>query len=470
MTMNHPIHRLPPELVAHIFVHSLPDTKHPHQNEAPLSVSSVCRAWRRIAISTPRIWSSICIVFLKGKMPYTYPPILKTWISRSCNHGFSFTVEYNPTSYIPGTFDYDLAEIGSTIDVLVQNHATWRNISVSAPTQVANLTSQLLSVIPARIQQISVHTSKFPLDKLFASPLIHLTHLSFSSSTEFTPFRTHTLMEKLTSLSLSVGIFEVMEVLSRAPRLQQAKSMLHLDAGETYSIEPITLPYLHTLDLAVSSTSHSAEDDAMEADLQFRRFLTYLHFPAIKTLFIRFDIPGYTTSNNALHWTGVADLLSRSGATLQNLEVRGASIASFSQFLEALPSLKHFSITEALLREHIQLISGLIHDPYASPGGHSQLCPNLESLRITCRDHLLTSAVIDICSIIVASVLGGPISGRSLVLVVPTQIQGSLSLPSSSRLELVGDDDWVARRRHDLYEEIGANWRKVEHHLDKLAV
>ncbi|TDL17510.1 hypothetical protein BD410DRAFT_729876, partial [Rickenella mellea] len=57
----YPIHRLPPELVAHIFISSLPKIGRPNRNWAPLNISSVCMSWRQIAISTPPLWSRIHI-------------------------------------------------------------------------------------------------------------------------------------------------------------------------------------------------------------------------------------------------------------------------------------------------------------------------------------------------------------------------------------------------------------------------
>ncbi|TDL23453.1 hypothetical protein BD410DRAFT_161044 [Rickenella mellea] len=180
------------------------------------------------------------------------------------------------------------------------------------------------------------------------------------------------------------------------------------------------------------------------ANLMFRRFLACLQFPALKTLFIDLDYREVTTKT--LHWGGVADLLFRSGATLQNLEVSARTMASFPLFLEALPTLKHLAITDILLQHCL------------STGCHAQLCRNLGSLRILNKYYLAERAVIVIRSIIDESAVEGPIAARPLVLVVPSRIRGSLSLPPGSNLELVDDDDWIARQQHDLYEKTGANW------------
>lgn len=51
-----PIFRLPPELLAHIFVLGSED-----DHTLPLSVSHTCSTWRRLALWTPSLWRQICL-------------------------------------------------------------------------------------------------------------------------------------------------------------------------------------------------------------------------------------------------------------------------------------------------------------------------------------------------------------------------------------------------------------------------
>ncbi|TDL17518.1 hypothetical protein BD410DRAFT_807245 [Rickenella mellea] len=451
------IRRLPPELVAHIFINSLTHPRHPKKNEAPLNISSVCTRWRQIAISTPAIWSSISITFRRGSLPFAYPSILKNWISRSCNHGFSFTLTWEYQKYAVGAIDLDPSIVAS-IDVLVENCVKWRNISVDAYEDITDLTTRLLAVIPERtkqLRQIAIVAPEFAIASLFTSPLNNLTHLSVSTDCDFTAFQNNVPMESLVSLSIQADILDVTEVISRAPRLQQAKFYLKLYSDEEYPTEPITLPDLHTLDLDVEGGGF---DDVEVVDVRLCRFLAYLRLPALKTLFVDLGYIGDMVMET-VHWGGIVDLLSRSGATLHNLEIRTNDTASLPQFLEANQSLKHFAITNNLLSEDNQLIDRLIDDPDSITCCHTQLCPNLESLRITCHEYSsVEDAMTEICSFINVSAGEGQIHARPLVLVVPSVTWESLSLPSGSCLEIVQDDDWVARRQHDIYEKIGAHW------------
>ncbi|KAL0575393.1 hypothetical protein V5O48_006586 [Marasmius crinis-equi] len=60
---SRPYESLPPEVLAQIFLHCLPTNSYPacDVKECPLLLTTVCRSWREVASSTPRLWSSIKI-------------------------------------------------------------------------------------------------------------------------------------------------------------------------------------------------------------------------------------------------------------------------------------------------------------------------------------------------------------------------------------------------------------------------
>ncbi|KAJ7108134.1 hypothetical protein C8R44DRAFT_636529, partial [Mycena epipterygia] len=59
-----PARRLPDDIVRAIFTASLPSARNPTitGDEPPLLFSQICRAWRSLALTTPRIWAHIHIV------------------------------------------------------------------------------------------------------------------------------------------------------------------------------------------------------------------------------------------------------------------------------------------------------------------------------------------------------------------------------------------------------------------------
>ncbi|KIJ13172.1 hypothetical protein PAXINDRAFT_50824, partial [Paxillus involutus ATCC 200175] len=57
------IRRFPPEVLGEIFVQCLPgDTYiHPGPDTVPLLLTGICKGWRQVALSTPRLWCSLRI-------------------------------------------------------------------------------------------------------------------------------------------------------------------------------------------------------------------------------------------------------------------------------------------------------------------------------------------------------------------------------------------------------------------------
>ncbi|KAE9397259.1 hypothetical protein BT96DRAFT_823573, partial [Gymnopus androsaceus JB14] len=57
-----PVRQIPPETLAEIFVECLPTApSYPVRSlaEAPLILTIICRDWRRVALTTPRLWASL---------------------------------------------------------------------------------------------------------------------------------------------------------------------------------------------------------------------------------------------------------------------------------------------------------------------------------------------------------------------------------------------------------------------------
>lgn len=59
---------LPPELLGEIFLRCLPHTNYitPTLDECPIVLTRVCRHWRAVALSTPRLWASLSISLLRA--------------------------------------------------------------------------------------------------------------------------------------------------------------------------------------------------------------------------------------------------------------------------------------------------------------------------------------------------------------------------------------------------------------------
>ncbi|KAJ7607129.1 hypothetical protein DFH06DRAFT_1112039 [Mycena polygramma] len=109
----YPVHSLPPEIIALIFVDCLPDHRRvrPSPMAPPLLLAQICRDWREVALGTCELWRSLDVAFIqRGRDRTDVPndgalPIMKTWLSRAKGHPLSVAIRSMhhqiPTSIIP---------------------------------------------------------------------------------------------------------------------------------------------------------------------------------------------------------------------------------------------------------------------------------------------------------------------------------------------------------------------------------
>ncbi|KAJ6594653.1 hypothetical protein B0H19DRAFT_916822, partial [Mycena capillaripes] len=87
--------RLPPDIVREIFIACLPTTINAvlSVQEAPLALCRICSAWRRIALSSPRLWTSIHlpIDFILNKKEQRLSAVAR-WLQLSGACPISFSV------------------------------------------------------------------------------------------------------------------------------------------------------------------------------------------------------------------------------------------------------------------------------------------------------------------------------------------------------------------------------------------
>ncbi|KAJ7458205.1 hypothetical protein FB451DRAFT_1508602, partial [Mycena latifolia] len=75
---------LPPELITEIFVHGLPSHRRlPSRKRAPLLLLQICRLWREIALTSPRLWAHLAIHLSRAVVDSPLAPNLSQWLSRA---------------------------------------------------------------------------------------------------------------------------------------------------------------------------------------------------------------------------------------------------------------------------------------------------------------------------------------------------------------------------------------------------
>ncbi|KDR86095.1 hypothetical protein GALMADRAFT_235326 [Galerina marginata CBS 339.88] len=128
--------RMPPEVVSSIFEFCLPPTPcdsdcfHTLSKGEPLKLGAVCRAWREIAWSTPRLWTVISVCISAPNLPARYD-IARGWLVRS--GGLPLTIHIFTS--VPCNTD-DLLTSQDTlhfIKLINQHSSRWHRLNLSVP-------------------------------------------------------------------------------------------------------------------------------------------------------------------------------------------------------------------------------------------------------------------------------------------------------------------------------------------------
>ncbi|KAK7000393.1 hypothetical protein R3P38DRAFT_1846350 [Favolaschia claudopus] len=78
-----PIARLPLELQSEIFMHCASSESAPHPSKPPLSLLSISRHWRAIALATPRLWANLRLESSRTRKSSSYLEYCHAWIQRA---------------------------------------------------------------------------------------------------------------------------------------------------------------------------------------------------------------------------------------------------------------------------------------------------------------------------------------------------------------------------------------------------
>ncbi|KAK7001422.1 hypothetical protein R3P38DRAFT_3049036 [Favolaschia claudopus] len=254
-----PIRRLPPDIIAEIFLACLPTHRNCVMNvtEAPVLLGRICSSWRVRSLATPRLWASLHIVVPAG--PHNLGALrleaMKLWLGRSGQCPLSISLHDATPMYSP--LGSAALQSDSFLKELVPFSKRWKHVrfvtSLPAFQLLGHLTAEdvpLLESIGLFMQLHNLPSGlKWAHFDILKSPL--LTSF-FTTASEFDtqlPLRWHILTE------LSVGGSRwqtlddemVLQTLSRCPQLQTCKMIIHVASQSPLLHRPVELLFLHTL-------------------------------------------------------------------------------------------------------------------------------------------------------------------------------------------------------------------------------
>ncbi|KAF7335739.1 F-box domain-containing protein [Mycena venus] len=126
LALMSPVRRLPDDVIRAVFLATLPTGRNPALNsdEAPLLLCRICRSWRILARTTPRLWASIHIVV---PHPLKLPQLTErvtAWLEKSGTVPLDISLTYSRTSDTS-------SDVSSLVSQLLAVSRRWRNIHIA---------------------------------------------------------------------------------------------------------------------------------------------------------------------------------------------------------------------------------------------------------------------------------------------------------------------------------------------------
>ncbi|KAJ7051568.1 hypothetical protein C8F01DRAFT_1174252 [Mycena amicta] len=318
----YPILTIPAEITAEILCHAVADSK----TKWLLAATSVCRLWRNIALSTPRLWNN-------HYWPswYTDPaPLLQLWLSRSGRLPLNLTVFVR--------FD------GERILAAMTKHISrWCRVDLVQKTPCGCIYGSLAG---GQLPSLALH-GDVPLPNLDAASCPKWRTVILCGSS-VVPSALLPMLSNVTCLKLDRVASDVV-----------SRVLPYCTALETLSIEsarlrfpPIVLPLVHTLHHHALGLLHN------------------LSLPALKNLRMSpFFVPPLEE---------LEPFLTRSGCTLQMVHLAAFDGSGVLGFLRAVPSVLEF-IVDALTDFTAANNTGLV---FLSAFAAGEMFPDIEKIRL----------------------------------------------------------------------------------------
>ncbi|KAJ7629360.1 hypothetical protein DFH06DRAFT_944937, partial [Mycena polygramma] len=235
---------VPPELMEKIFSFCLPEDSGdpivPDPAAAPLLLLNVCRKWRAIALSAPRLWSSIR-VNLRSQHFENSLPLLECWLDRARSRPLSVAVVYmnyeeNPS---PDLF----------IQSLMRSSEHWQDVRLELPFKDLKRLNGIEGIegnVPLLRKLFIGPTDPYfagtqgmrttPITAFSVAPLLREVHLV----TGF-PFALELPWAQLTNQATSLSVCECVEILEASPALVECTLSLRqsFDTATATRIPPL---------------------------------------------------------------------------------------------------------------------------------------------------------------------------------------------------------------------------------------
>jgi hypothetical protein len=324
----------------------------------PLLIGQVCAGWRKAALSTQKLWSSIAVAHSRG----LNESLAKVWLSRAISSPLAIRLDYE--SYELSTAKH----MRPVIAVLVQYCDRWKHLNICLPPSMMSYLVPIRHRLPRleslRICEQDSSEWRRELDLFEYAPQLRILHLPSDLSHSMLKVPWHQLTELHASFA---NITKCLETLQLVPNLVKCT----VDCLD-YSIQShdIVIRFPHMRSLHVLAPSSPME------------IFRHVELPILHDLYVVYRREEYAPGS-WLSQQPFLSLLSHSSHTLRILKVKGLysrDSAHVERCLRATPSLIELSLRGTKSWLEVDLLRLLIRR--SSANGNPLLVPDLEVLVI----------------------------------------------------------------------------------------
>ncbi|KAJ7647131.1 hypothetical protein FB45DRAFT_189955 [Roridomyces roridus] len=391
---SYPAGRMPRDVWEDIFLHCLPvpSMQHCTTSTAPLLLLQVCRAWRRVALSLPHLWTSLSVAVRNGQAS---PPlnVASEWLQRSGDLPLQLSLSQSNES------DGNQEAADAVLALYMRYLRRWKDVrlDVANPTYGKSLqpSAHLYAPLLETFHLLTLHRMT-PNDEIMqdllrmleVAPRLSNFSVTRLSDLDVSPTTTVAIpWTQLTCLDLGFipSVSACLSLMSGCPKLESCNLLVDENQGPLPAV-PIVLPALTSIELHIRSTELAA-------------LLDRAIFPALKSMVLYVQ----NADDSQVFWpqTSFMDFLGRSKCTLTRLNVYDTGVLP-SQFIECLEHESVRGITELVVHDN----RDWTWDPIITPklvklltvDGGEILLPSLRKLDLgrgcwTCPDGLLSDMI-----------------------------------------------------------------------------
>lgn len=343
MSISH-VQRLPPELLAHVFLLSIYiDSDYPVAR-AVLLPSHVNQYWRDVALSTPTMWSHISVDVDQWQQEYDR---CKVWLARASLCPLSITIIGEPRDDSDG---YSSGE-QMVLDLLLGHFEQWQHLTLDMPHDALSWLTAIKENIPL------LHSLYIPSYYNPAPSSPSSFNVIFHSAPNLRHFRLDELdmnfilqlqvpWGQLTLLQLGACSYQdFLSILTRCPILEHLTVFIEDRTVHLAGTTQITDPVSHSI---IRHTKLTNLHVASSVDLS--SFFSHLSFPSLRDLTLVIHRSWVQQSFNSF--------LYRSSCSLRKLSINipHASTDNIACILRRTPDLTELDLFHKVTRETLQLL------------------------------------------------------------------------------------------------------------------